>query len=1636
MAIVPQSAAVSLFQSPMAQMCQIASQSAPSGQFIVSLPMQFRETESDGVTLRTYTRHLSETERQLKQAVLVMEFPFDVSSARAAVHLFADASTDFFLADSELRIRREGTDVSAVGVHQKNHNSLRANVPPGKYFIGLYLLPTEDGLPQELQLPCVQYNFYMHAEEAVFNPSHSIIAHCQMLGEVLPESLNTVRYFGRSGQFSMSTMFRQPAGTSHAIYFAVDRMTRMRFATFSLNMNIELKLDLVPTRPSASDMLDMDSLRKVGAVELRRRKSLGASDEISIDALPEKHYVLWLIFDRAPEVSLCDTFSMSMSGVPLTQIMDKVNGQDCVRHNIPAVLPRKLPTRKTGGSNNGQAEYWPTHYDSSMVGQRLVLKQMRGSVLKYEATFQVTEPVHLHIDISFAFPLHSLDLRLEPSDTPAVPETIHYTKDRSGVNVVAGRDDTGTREEQAIPHILHGRPREGGRTLNVRELQRGYWRLVVEELEPTHNPHYVTCIDFSIRFNAIAVVAHNPPFLSTSLQVPPTLDSVGFSRDQGWARLFGDFPVLLTPPRANQITFTVRQDSLFRVYVASHDVIDIDLHLLKREESNEKELVMTHSIREIGEETILELLKPGAYTLRITYMPGTSGFWPASKDSEAVTQDVLLPPIKTTFNLDLAIAPASFIKQMIQVFGGSDASCTLTSWPSISLNRRGFFKFTGDRLTIPGEASKKGRELVSEAFSLQATSEVFFEIGYDFLLNGLALRLDSTSPGESMNPIYGYNHGNTNQLTAQLPAGSYRVVLYQPSLSPPDFVHCIAYSLVVHIASLSHLHQRHCDMTHQLPSDLNTQHGGTHSYGGPMQEGRSRISISNIALPVTPPIAISQATRSITGERIVFSIEEDSVLRVFTHTDSPQSKLRLVLSDLATGSFVPPVQSGSLSSMETALWNVEARHGDRGRGLALDVVYDRVDSQLECPSFDFRLEIEPRDVLLERHACPDYSEWRLPKPLLAGPVADDHLAWYIGTELLHTALKGGDWSHDITVQVTEVSTFVVALGYHFVPTAFFLELTRADEDDLNDDFYAHSVGDVIGTHNSFAHRLAVDLEPGMYVLHIRANTGFVDISKDYCFPFVYDALLTPVLNVPVISSVLPPTATDLRQGTPLSIAIRFSKTPYTALHERIRDLSDNEVSQLATLVPQAPISSNTIYCSSFRYAGYGAAFRVEFDTSLMQPHTTYKLHIATALFFDGDGKSFTFTDSCLYAIDPDAQSTSAGWEEEIPQDAANHAVVAKCGHGKENADGSCKCEPGFAGIDCSRCAPHFTPAYMSTELYCFIECGSHGAPDAEPGTYCNCHTGYTGAHCHECATGYVREILNEASNDHQCVPAKVEIAPLPPVLPLPVPMPSLNPEPEQVLVQTPQYHDVSCGQNGKPALVSSEVPCDCDHGFTGKFCERCIGSFIEDDSTGTRRCLSREVCDQLMCHSHGTCQPFLHNPKDVTRVEGVVQCTCDEGYGSRLCDTCADGFAGYPNCVAAKTCAKPCLNGGHCDGVTGRCVCPTYATGSRCENCQGENCDNEDRVTQVVRYVGVVVSGFLVIGGTFYAIVRIVRGRQGIQYMPVATDDVDDEYREGYHTGTGKRTAMLGLVDDDDSDWGGSRQHSRTRPKRKPRDRV
>ncbi|XP_061662817.1 laminin subunit alpha-5 isoform X5 [Syngnathoides biaculeatus] len=213
----------------------------------------------------------------------------------------------------------------------------------------------------------------------------------------------------------------------------------------------------------------------------------------------------------------------------------------------------------------------------------------------------------------------------------------------------------------------------------------------------------------------------------------------------------------------------------------------------------------------------------------------------------------------------------------------------------------------------------------------------------------------------------------------------------------------------------------------------------------------------------------------------------------------------------------------------------------------------------------------------------------------------------------------------------------------------------------------------------------------------------------------------------------------------------------------------------------------------------------------------------------------------------------------------------------------CMCMPGYAGLQCERCAPGYYGNPMVLGSKC-QQCNCHGNTDPNM-LFTNCHpvTGEclscmnntTGSHCDECAPGYHGDAIS-AKNCTQC----------------------------------------SCSPCGTMSCDPHTGKCRCKPGVSGPQCQRCQDGFF-----GFESCAGCRPCD---C---GASAPLVE-PCD----SQSGQCKCQPGVNGPNCRQCSPGYWNY----GAGGCKKCDCKGGPCDPRTGECRCRDGMIGKQCDACSDE----------------------------------------------------------------------------------------------------
>lgn len=196
----------------------------------------------------------------------------------------------------------------------------------------------------------------------------------------------------------------------------------------------------------------------------------------------------------------------------------------------------------------------------------------------------------------------------------------------------------------------------------------------------------------------------------------------------------------------------------------------------------------------------------------------------------------------------------------------------------------------------------------------------------------------------------------------------------------------------------------------------------------------------------------------------------------------------------------------------------------------------------------------------------------------------------------------------------------------------------------------------------------------------------------------------------------------------------------------------------------------------------------------------------------------------------------------------------------------CKCQEGYAGHYCERCAPGYYGNPMTSGSSC-KRCDCNG--NSDPNLIFNeCHnvTGHcqhcwgntAGANCERCAPGFYGDAIS-AKDCREC----------------------------------------ECNKCGTSSCDDRTGVCHCKPGVTGRLCDQC-----EEGYSGFSSCLGCQRCDCGLASMRSTCHPLTHS------------CPCRPGAGGRYCERCLPGYWNY----GPSGCQKCDCESGFCDMHTGDCL--------------------------------------------------------------------------------------------------------------------
>ncbi|CAE8623193.1 unnamed protein product [Polarella glacialis] len=117
---------------------------------------------------------------------------------------------------------------------------------------------------------------------------------------------------------------------------------------------------------------------------------------------------------------------------------------------------------------------------------------------------------------------------------------------------------------------------------------------------------------------------------------------------------------------------------------------------------------------------------------------------------------------------------------------------------------------------------------------------------------------------------------------------------------------------------------------------------------------------------------------------------------------------------------------------------------------------------------------------------------------------------------------------------------------------------------------------------------------------------------------------------------------------------------------------------------------------------------------------------------------------------------------------------------------------------------------------------------------------------------------------------------------------------------------IKCVSNTDISAAMSESSCPVSDGWPLPSTFPSSGASAAAEKGAIRNCTDGpEECTDALCNGHG----------DATGAAGACACSCHPGYEGDLCQQCAAGFEGYPQCRESCTRVDDCTGHGDASGV-------------------------------------------------------------------------------------------------------------------------
>eukprot|EP00002_Diphylleia_rotans_P007883 TRINITY_DN1755_c0_g1_i13.p1 TRINITY_DN1755_c0_g1~~TRINITY_DN1755_c0_g1_i13.p1 ORF type:complete len:3322 (-),score=584.61 TRINITY_DN1755_c0_g1_i13:304-9891(-) len=961
-----------------------------------------------------------------------------------------------------------------------------------------------------------------------------------------------------------------------------------------------------------------------------------------------------------------------------------VKVDDCATFNMEmALAPLSSSPLPPMCPNNG-ADHWPpsdifaaitrsgtVRYNNEEANEYLYVQQTRlGKSRSYH--FEVLDEVSIFAEVGYNFLFGDMVLKLNGSSL--------------------GEDIVGDNYQDR-------------NRLVARELPVGNYTFTIYEPAITAQSEF-GCSFFTFHFVAIQEELDegigdpsiHPP-------IPQTMDTIGFLHYDSSVHLQGEY-LIPYGKRSLLIPFTLQEESLVRIYTEPHRY-DIDLYIMNI--GVQPPTVVANSISLYDEESILQALSGGKYAFKIAFLPTSDGFVPLKGDAN-------------TFNMEIAIFPTKAIHLP------PSTTCHETGIPEVILSPQGYYAQRRITQYISPDKLASEDTIHNIPFEIKTRSRIYARVGYDFLLNDLAFELI----GDKMR-FMGDNGRNFNEVDEIIEPGSYKLVLYQPSVMIENFKHCAEFSYELKIQSATAL-PNVCQVFDLLPWDLNSDRGGSLPHGGPIDvDGELRMYGAEFVMYEN------------SVEKISMKVQHNSFLRIYARPQSRYSTMRVSVQ--RDNSTILPTNKDQFANEISLLYHLKP--GTSSEPYMLSYFYEKISSTREaCPYFGSQIILRKESTVTQQLTCPN------PLPSVTLPaaavkldrlgMASESFATVIPSHIINNQRIDGVFTHSINITVTERSYLDAVAGFDYLANDFRLRLKNKWGFIVNngvDEPQAQKSGST--QFNSAVHHV---LFPGSYVLELveLSKSEVLTFYPSACVPLVWSLQIIPITPAPYVREVLPPSGHELSPDSETTISISVSA--------RLYDKDGNALSAgnngiLGAFYLEQQQTTTRIYPSSVDIVPEENKLILHFRSKSMQPANTYALKLSPATLFDPSNKEVVLASQHVYNFmdnrcgDHGHMSTSGficicddGW-------VGRHCEIDAsrlCGDHGHMSSGMCLCQTGYSGESCEYCAHGYYKDPSSGKCLkgkTCPDCGENGQCNAATG-HCICEPLFQGPTCSECIDGH------------------------------------------------------------------------------------------------------------------------------------------------------------------------------------------------------------------------------------------------------------------------------------------------------------